>query len=91
VLLRAAQEALANVRKHAGTREVAVRVAYGDGTVRVDVRDDGAGFDESAMDAVSGEHWFLRGMRERVGQVGGTKVLDSSPGHGTALTIEVPA
>ncbi|GAA2110906.1 sensor histidine kinase [Actinomadura alba] len=91
VLLRTAQEALANVRKHAGARDVAVRVSYGDGVVRLEVCDDGAGFDESAVDSGPGGHWGLRGMRERVGQIGGTMIIDSSPGHGTTLTIEVPS
>jgi signal transduction histidine kinase len=91
VLLRAAQEALANVRKHARAAHVEVEVTYGEKAVRVDVRDDGAGFDHSAVAVRAGQHWGLRGMRDRVGQVGGSMEIESSPGRGTALTVEVPA
>ncbi len=53
VLLRAGQEALANVRKHAAARSVAVRVAFGDGRVRLTVTDDGAGFDPALINGVT--------------------------------------
>ena len=91
VLLRAAQEALANVRKHARADHVDVDVTYAESRVRLSVRDDGAGFDPATVDTESREHWGLRGMRDRVGQVGGCMTVDSSPGAGTTLTIEIPA
>lgn len=87
VLLRVCQEALANVRKHAGASEVSVRLDYGEDTVRLEVSDDGTGFDGSAVNGGYG----LSGMRERLSQVGGTVRVRSAPGVGTTVSAEVPA
>jgi signal transduction histidine kinase len=86
VLLRVCQEALANVRKHAGARQVSVRLSYADAGVRLTVADDGAGFDTSHVNGGYG----LRGMRERVRQVGGTIQVRSAVGAGTEISVEVP-
>ena len=86
VLLRVCQEALANVRKHAAAREVAVRLCYADDVVRLTVADDGAGFDPELITSGYG----LRGMRDRVAQVGGTIQVTSAPGAGTQVCAEVP-
>jgi signal transduction histidine kinase len=86
VLLRVCQEALANVRKHAAARQVSVRLCYADGTVGLTVADDGDGFDPEAATFGYG----LKGMRERVGQVGGTLEVTSAPGVGTEVSAEVP-
>jgi signal transduction histidine kinase len=85
VLLRGAQEALTNVRRHAAASAVSVRLSAVDDAVRLSVRDDGTGFDP---DGVSG--FGLRGMRSRAEQVGGTLSVRSGP-RGTELTLEVPA
>ena len=87
VLLRVAQEALANVRKHSGARRVDVGLRYDDDTVALTVSDDGQGFD---VDGVSGG-FGLRGMRERVRQAGGTITVRTAPGEGTVVSAEVPA
>jgi signal transduction histidine kinase len=87
VLLRVAQEALANVRKHAAARQVDVGLSYTDDAVLLTVTDDGRGFDP---DAVSGGYG-LRGMRERVWQAGGTITVRTAPGEGTVVRAEVPA
>jgi signal transduction histidine kinase len=86
VLLRVCQEALANVRKHAAARQVAVRLCYADSVVRLTVADDGAGFDPELTSGGYG----LRGMRDRVTQVGGTIQVTSAPGQGTQVCAEVP-
>ena len=86
VLLRAGQEALANVRKHAHARDVCVVLSYAEQAVRLDIRDDGAGFDP---DRVNGGYG-LRGMRSRILQVGGNLLVKTHPGAGTALSVEVP-
>ncbi|WP_326951680.1 sensor histidine kinase [Amycolatopsis sp. NBC_00348] len=85
VLLRGAQEALNNVRRHATAAAVLVRLSLVDDAVRLDVRDDGAGFDP---DRAAG--FGLRGMRSRAEQVGGTLSVRSGA-DGTELTLEVPA
>jgi signal transduction histidine kinase len=86
VLLRVCQEALANVRKHAKANAVQVRLCYGQDAVRLEITDDGGGFDCAAATRGYG----LRGMRERVQQVGGTMSVNSAPGTGTAILAEVP-
>ena len=86
VLLRAAQEALTNVRRHADAHEVAVLLAFADGTVRLAVRDDGRGFDPAAASGFG-----VPGMRARAGQVNGTLAVHSDPETGTLIEVEVPA
>ncbi|GAA4218767.1 signal transduction histidine kinase [Streptosporangium album] len=86
VLLRAAQEALANVRKHAGADAVAVTLEYTPEATRLTVHDDGTGFAPSAA-----EGYGLRGMRTRVEQMGGTLTVTGPPGGGTDLVAVVPA
>jgi signal transduction histidine kinase len=87
VLLRVCQEALANVRKHARAGSASVRLGYDPDAVRLEVSDDGAGFDP---DRVNGGYG-LRGMRTRVAEVGGTLTVHSSPGAGTQVSATVPA
>jgi signal transduction histidine kinase len=87
VLLRTGQEALANVRKHAAARNVAVQLSYGSDRVRLEVTDDGAGFDPAVVNGGYG----LRGMRARVAEAGGTIDVRSAPAQGTSVQVEVPA
>ncbi|MEV7005982.1 sensor histidine kinase [Streptosporangium sp. NPDC051022] len=85
VLLRTAQEALANVRKHARASAVTVTMEYASAALRLVVRDDGVGLGPS-----DGEGYGLRGMRARVEQVGGALSLSTPRGGGTAVEIVVP-
>jgi signal transduction histidine kinase len=87
VLLRTGQEALANVRKHAAARSVTVRLSYAGDLVRLEVTDDGAGFDPAQVNGGYG----LSGMRARVGEVGGSVTVRSAPAQGTSVVVEVPA
>jgi signal transduction histidine kinase len=87
VLLRAAQEALANVRKHAAAGHVAVRQDYPPGAVSLEVADDGAGFDPAAPAAGFG----LAGMRARAVQAGGTLAVRAAPGQGATVRVTLPA
>jgi signal transduction histidine kinase len=85
-IYRLAQEALGNVGKHAGARRAVVRVEEADGTVVVEVTDDGTGFDPALPTAGFG----LVGMRERVALAGGTLTVE--PGNpGTRVRAELPA
>ena len=86
VLLRTGQEALANVRKHAAASRVVVRLSYEPGLVRLEVTDDGTGFDPAAVTGGYG----LRGMRARVDEVGGSVTVRSQPPVGTSVLVEVP-
>ncbi|HET6394473.1 MAG TPA: sensor histidine kinase [Blastococcus sp.] len=90
VLLRGAQEALANVRRHAAATAVVLRVSRvgsGEGgQVSVHVEDDGVGFDPTTAPGVG-----LAGLRDRAEQVGGAVDVVSAPGEGTRVTVRVPA
>ncbi|NUW34906.1 sensor histidine kinase [Nonomuraea sp. SMC257] len=86
-LLRVAQEALANVAKHADATRTVLTLSYEDDTVLLDVRDDGTGFDPQAVT----DGFGLDGMRRRVRGVGGTLEIESEPGGGTAVAATVPA
>jgi signal transduction histidine kinase len=88
-LLRIAQEALANVRKHAAASQVTLTLSYLDDVVVLDVADDGVGFDPAATQAVA-SGLGLRAMRERVTQLGGRLTIESVPGEGTTIAAEVP-
>ena len=89
VLLRGAQEALANVRRHAAASAVVLRVSRtgaGEGAqVSVHVEDDGVGFDPAAAAGVG-----LAGLRDRAEEVGGAVDVHSAPGEGTRVTVRVP-
>ena len=93
-LLRATQEALGNVRKHAKAKHVAVTLSYMDGSVTLDVQDDGVGFEPAkAKRARSTEHgggFGLEAMRQRALELGGSLLVEAAPGHGTTLVVEIP-
>lgn len=86
-LFRVAQEALTNVVKHASADEAVVRVEYQEGEVRLEVADDGIGFDAPGADRPS---WGLIGMQERVELMGGRFELSSRRGQGTRIEVTVP-
>jgi signal transduction histidine kinase len=91
VLYRVAQEALANVAKHADARHVWVYLRADDYRADLQVRDDGVGFDPARLPTLAGDgHFGLAGMRERVQMAGGTFRLLSSPGSGTAVRVRLP-
>lgn len=88
-LLRATQEALANVRKHASATAVTVTLSYMGDVVVLDVQDDGEGLGNDSPSPFRGG-FGLKAMRERVEQLGGTMLVESEPGEGTTLVIEMP-
>ncbi len=90
-ILRVVQEALANVRKHARASRAVVRFERADGTVRVVIEDNGIGFEPERLSHEGWPRFGLQTMRERVGAIGGTFALDSSPGTGTRVVLTVPA
>jgi len=91
-LLRTAQEALANVARHAAASRVGLTLSYLADLVTLDVRDDGVGFDPDGVGAADGDGGFgLTVMRQRVGRLAGTLEIESEPGAGTAVFAGVPA
>ena len=89
-VLRIVQESLANVRKHAAASRVKVSLEQSATGLRVTVADDGAGFNPSAPTRSELPRFGLATMRERAEAIGGTFHLESAPGAGTRITIEVP-
>jgi signal transduction histidine kinase len=97
-LLRTAQEALANVAKHARASRAGLTLSYMGDVVMLDVRDDGVGFAvpsetnrAGGAGADRGAGFGLIAMRQRVSRVAGTLVVESEPGGGTAISARVPA
>ena len=84
-----AQEALNNVRKHAAAQHVTVHLHFTATTVRLDVVDDGVGFDLQAVRAEGRGSGGLRSIAERTARLGGQRTYESGPGMGTRLTVEV--
>jgi signal transduction histidine kinase len=87
VLLRAAQEALTNVRKHANATAVVLELALEGGSAVLMVTDDGGGMPKER----AGSGFGLAAMRARVADVGGALRVDSPPAGGTRLVVTVPA
>ena len=86
-LYRIAQEAMQNTVKHAGASNVDLRLEQVDGSVDLEIRDDGSGFDPSGSFP---SHLGLRSMRERAVRLGGTLEIESSPGVGTRILTRIP-
>ena len=89
-LFRIAQEALNNVAKHARAHEVRITFEPTDRRVRLSIADDGVGFDVMAAQRnVDTPHWGMLTMQERAASMGGTVRLDSAPGLGTRVVVEI--
>ncbi|KQB83427.1 sensor histidine kinase [Corynebacterium lowii] len=92
VLLRISQGAVGNVVKHSQASRARITVSYEEGEVRLDVVDNGRGFDPQAVaqrPAGLG-HVGLDAMRRRAAEVGGTLTVESEPGAGTAMSVAIP-
>lgn len=89
-LLRIVQEALSNVRKHAGARLARVALRRLDDRLVVEVADDGSGFDPEASRPGSAPRFGLAIMRERAASIGGTIGIHSTPGQGSRVRVDVP-
>jgi len=86
-MYRVTQEALANVARHSQARQVDISLIYQDDSIQLSLSDDGQGFDINTQSHGMG----LRSIRERVGSVRGTLQIQSAPGRGTRLIVQVPA
>ena len=95
-ILRVAQEAIHNVKKHAGAKELTVQLEYGSAKIALEVRDDGRGFQvnkelEAVLKRDGPGHYGLTGMRERAATIGGKLEMTSEPGVGTTVRLAVAA
>ncbi|MEZ5329410.1 MAG: sensor histidine kinase [Verrucomicrobiales bacterium] len=92
VLYRVTQEALNNVAQHANASRTGVKIQQQQGTVRMEIHDNGKGFevDGDAFFGKQSKRLGLLGMRERVEMVGGKFNVESAPGKGTTVCVEIP-
>jgi ligand-binding sensor domain-containing protein len=88
-ILRVAQEAIHNVKKHAAAKHLYVQLEYGPAKIALEVRDDGRGFEPEAS-SVPG-HFGLTGMRERAKTIDGVLEVTSNPGGGTIVRLRAAA
>lgn len=93
-IVRIAQEAIHNAKKHSGAKALNVQLEYLQGEIALEVRDDGQGFgagsDGGEIQSPPG-HYGLTGMRERAAAMGGKLEISSAPGKGTAVRLSAPA
>jgi signal transduction histidine kinase len=87
-LFRICQEALNNIVKHAHTSKASVTLRFDEEQVLLQIEDHGVGFDPKSI-VVPEDHMGLTGMQERAEAMGGQLAIDSQPGQGTTVTLEV--
>ncbi len=92
VLFRIAQEGLNNVGRHARATRAKVQLEFAPTTVTLTIEDNGRGFSANQVLNIHGDRraWGLLGVQERIALVGGKFTIDSVPGRGTKLTVEIP-
>ena len=91
VLFRVAQEALTNVVRHARATQVEMMISKSLGAIRMEIRDNGKSFPvEKTFLAKNPKRLGLVGMKERIEMVGGTLAIESTPGKGTTVRVQVP-
>ena len=92
VLFRITQEALTNVAKHANASHATVRLVIQPTRISLSIQDDGRGFnlDDALRGDSSHTGWGLIGIQERASLIGGEYAIDSKPGHGTHIQVQVP-
>jgi signal transduction histidine kinase len=89
-LVRIIQESLANVRKHSRATSASVDVRMRDGKLRVAVTDNGIGFSQGTLSRGVFPRFGLATMRERAESIGGIFTIESTPGCGTSVCVEIP-
>jgi signal transduction histidine kinase/ligand-binding sensor domain-containing protein len=88
---RIAREALSNAFQHSKASKIEAEISYHSENVRVIVRDDGGGINQSILNDGRSGHWGLSGMRERAEKIGAQFSIWSSPGAGTEIDLIIPA
>jgi two-component system nitrate/nitrite sensor histidine kinase NarX len=90
-LLRIIQEAMTNVRKHAGANNLWIVFKQDYDVLSITIQDDGRGFSPTQLAKDNQQHFGLQIMRERAQSIGGSLELDSQPGQGTQIVIRLPS
>jgi signal transduction histidine kinase len=89
-LFRVCQEAMSNIARHAQAESVLIQLSEGEGVIRIEIEDDGRGFEPENVSHAERRHFGLMGIEERVDILGGKVKIDSAPGQGTRVHLEVP-
>src|SRR5581483_5227097 len=89
-IYRIVQESLNNIVKHSAATEATVVIRKSPGVVLLSIRDNGRGFDAAAVHADDHAGFGLSGITERARILGGVTVVESRPGEGATLRIEIP-
>ena len=89
-LVLVAREAVRNAAAHANPSRIAIRLSFAPREVRLEVSDNGCGFNPSGVENGGNGHYGIMGMRERVEQLGGSLEIESRPGAGTRVIAAVP-
>jgi two-component system sensor histidine kinase DegS len=86
------QEGLTNIKKHAGARNIKLKLETGQEHINILITDDGRGFNVEEVMALhkTTSGFGLTSMKERVELIGGNLEIDSKPGKGTKLFVRVP-
>lgn len=88
---RITRSAAANIGQHANAQRVGLTLTYLPRALLLDIFDDGSGFDQSAVADPSAQGGYgLRAMRQRVAQLGGSFTIETAPGEGTVVAVEIP-
>ncbi|HZD52737.1 MAG TPA: sensor histidine kinase [Woeseiaceae bacterium] len=90
IVFRVVQEALTNVVKHSGATRARISIEQQEGSLRVAIVDNGCGFDADGVLAGTDGGLGVRGMRDRAALFGGELGIESAPGEGTMLTLDLP-
>ncbi len=88
-VLSIARELASNAARHGGARHVRVAGEMQSGKIRFSVRDDGRGFDTANRPGPNEGHFGLQGIKERIARLGGSMKIESAPGVGTKVTVEI--
>jgi signal transduction histidine kinase len=89
-LFRVCQEAMSNIARHAHAESVLIQLSEDGGEIRIEIEDDGRGFEPDNVSHAERRHFGLMGIEERVEILGGKVVIDSAPGQGTRIRLAVP-
>ncbi|MGA8892880.1 MAG: ATP-binding protein [Anaeromyxobacteraceae bacterium] len=89
-LFRVCQEAMSNIARHAQAETVLVQLSESEGAITIEIEDDGRGFEPENVSHADRRHFGLMGIEERVEILGGKVRIESAPGQGTRVHLEVP-
>jgi signal transduction histidine kinase len=89
-LLLVTREAVRNAVVHGAPSAIGIRLSFEVAAIRLDIQDNGCGFEQAALLLAASGHFGILGMRERMEQIWGSLEVASSPGNGTTITAQLP-